>query len=230
MELTEVMRTTFACRQFTDDPLPDDVLYRILDNARFAPSGGNRQGQRVIIVRDRDVRRQLADLCRPGMAVYMAQVQRGESPWNTVVPTSVDVEQARQMHIASPFFDSFPDLPALLVIALDLFYVASFDRYQDRIGVISGASVYPFVQNILLAARNEGYGGVLTTFLAGAEPEAQALLGLPAHVAVAAMVPLGRPVKQLRKLRRRRVEEFVTLDRYDGPAFTAPPAAPGTGS
>lgn len=228
MELSDVMRTTFACRQFTDEPVPDDVLYRILDNARFAPSGGNRQGQRVIVVRDRDTRRQLADLCRPGMAVYMAQVQRGESPWNTVVPSSVDVDQASRMRVESPFFDSFPDLPALLVITLDLFYVASFDRDQDRIGVISGASVYPFVQNILLAARNEGYGGVLTTFLAGKEPEAQALLGLPKHMAVAAMVPLGRPVKQLRMLRRRRVEEFTTVDRLDGPAFTRPTPVPGT--
>lgn len=220
MELDEVMRTTFACRQFTDEPLPDEVLYRILDTARFAPSGGNRQGQRVIIVRDRDVRRRLADLCRPAMAVYVAQIQRGEAPWNTIVPTRVDVDAASRWPIQSPFFDSFPDLPALLVIGIDLSVVASFDQRLDRIGVISGASVYPFVQNILLAARNEGYAGVLTTFLAGREPEAQHLLGLPRHIAVAAMVPLGRPVKQLTKLRRRRVEEFTTVDRLDGPAFT----------
>jgi len=220
MELDEVMRTTFACRQFTDEPLPDDVLYRILDTARFSPSGGNRQGQRVIIVRDRDVRRQLADLCRPTMAVYMAQVQRGESPWNTIVPTRVDVDEASRWQVQSPFFDSFPNLPALLVVGIDLSVVSSFDQRLDRVGVISGASVYPFVQNILLAARNEGYGGVLTTFLAGREPEAQHLLGLPRHIAVAAMVPLGRPVKQMTKLRRRRVEEFTTVDRLDGPAFT----------
>ncbi len=220
MELTDVMRTTFACRQFTDDALPDEVLYRILDTARFAPSGGNRQGQHVIVVRDREVRRRLADLCRSTMAVYMAQVQLGESPWNTIVPSRVDPGRASTAAIESPFLDGFADLPALLVIALDLAFVASFDQSLDRVGVISGASVYPFVQNILLAARNEGYGGVLTTFLAGREREAQQLLGLPPHLAVAAMVPLGRPVKQLTRLRRRPVEQFTTVDSFDGPAFT----------
>ncbi len=217
MELTEVMRTTFACRQFTDEPMPDDVLYRILDNARFAPSGGNRQGHHVIVVRDREVRRRLADLCRPTMAVYIAQVQLGEAPWNSIVPSRVDVEAAARRPVESPFFDSFPDLPALLVIVVDLSVVASFDRNLDRVGVISGASVYPFVQNILLAARDQGYGGVLTTSLAGREPEAQEILGLPRHMAVAALVPLGRPLRQLTRLRRRRVEEFTTLDRFDGP-------------
>ena len=69
---------------------------------------------------------------------------------------------------------------------------------------------------MLLAARDAGYGGALTTFLAGREPEAQEALGLPAHVAVAAMVPIGRPVKQLTKLTRRPVESFATIDRYDG--------------
>src|SRR5262245_16077650 len=170
MELTEVMRTTFACRQFTDEPMPDGVLYRILEVARFAPSGGNRQGQHVIVVRDRDARRRLADLCRPAMAVYAAQVQRGEAPWNTMVPSDVDAEATARRPLESPFFDSFPDLPALLAIAVDLSLVASFDRDLDRVGVIAGASVYPFVQNILLAARNEGYGGVLTTSLAANEP------------------------------------------------------------
>lgn len=221
MELTDVMRTTFACREFTDEPLPDDVLYDILEVARFAPSGGNRQGQRVIVVRDREVRRQLADLCRPPMATYMAQAHLGEAPWNTIVPSRVQHGTVDPATLSSPFLDSLPGVPVLLVVCVDLSVVASFDRDLDRVGVISGASVYPLVQNILLAARNAGYGGVITTSLANREPEAQALLGLPRHVAIGALVPLGRPVKQLTKLRRRPVEEFTTIDRYDGPAFRA---------
>jgi nitroreductase len=220
MELDEVMRTTFACREFTDEPVPDDALYRILDVARFAPSGGNRQGHGVIIVRDREVRRQLAELCKPPMAVYMAQVQMGEAPWNTVVPSRVDPEEAGQWTLRSVFLDSLVAVPVLLVVYVDLSVVASFDRDLDRVGVISGASVYPFVQNILLAARNEGYGGVITTSIANREPEAQTLLGLPRHAAVCALIPLGRPQKQLTKLRRLRVEEFTTIDRLDGPRFT----------
>lgn len=221
MDLPDVIRTTFACRQFTDEPMSDEALHRILDIARFAPSGGNRQGHRVIVVKDRDIRRQLADLCRPTMAVYLAQVKAGEAPWNTVNPTSVDAVSAAQQKVNFPLLDELPDVPAVLVVCVDLSVVASFDQHLDRVGVISGASVYPFVWNILLAARNDGYGGALTTFLAGQEAEAQAILGLPAHVAVCALLPLGRPAKQLTKLTRLPVEAFTTVDRYDGEPFTA---------
>jgi nitroreductase len=226
MELTDVMRTTFAAREFTGEPVPDEVLYRILDVARFAPSGGNRQGQRVIIVRDRETRRALAELCKAPMAIYFAQREAGEAPWNTVVPSRIDRTRPERYQVEWPFLDSLVDVPVLLVVCVDLSVVASFDRDLDRVGVVSGASVYPFVQNILLAARNQGYGGVLTTSLTNREPEAQALLGLPPHVAIAALVPLGRPVKQLTKLRRTPVEEFATYDRWDGSPFTRPGEGP----
>jgi nitroreductase len=219
MDFADVARTTFACRAFTADPVPDEVLYRILDVARFAPSGGNRQGQHVIVVRDRAVRVRLAQLCYPAWNVYRAQGQAGEAPWNTVNASGLDLTEAAQRHSPLALLDNLADVPALLVVALDLSVVASFDSGLDRIGVISGASVYPFAWSILMAARNEGLGGVLTTFLTGREPEAQEALGLPPHMAVAAMVPLGRPVKQLSKLTRRPVEAFTTVDRFDGPAF-----------
>src|ERR1700712_3492406 len=82
MELYEVMRTTGAVRRFTGAPLPDDVLERILDNARFAPSGGNRQGVRVIAVRDMPTRERLAELSTHGAQRYAAQIANGEAPWN----------------------------------------------------------------------------------------------------------------------------------------------------
>jgi nitroreductase len=220
MELADVIRTTFACRDFTDEAVPDAVLHRILDVARFAPSGGNRQGQKVIVVKDPDTRRALGELCKPTMAVYLAQAAAGEAPWNTINPSSIDEAAAAAGPCRFPLLDRLDQVPAVLVVAVDLSVVASFDRYLDRVGVISGASVYPFVWNILLAARNEGYGGALTTFLAGKEAEAQELLGLPPHVAVAAMLPIGRPRKQLTKLSRRAVEDFATVNRYDGPRFT----------
>ena len=86
--------------------------------------------------------------------------------------------------------------------------------------MISGASIYPFVWNILLAARNEGLGGVLTTYLAGRESEVQELLNVPPSHAIAAMLPIGVPVKQLTKLRRSEVEDFTTLNTFDGEVFT----------
>lgn len=219
MKFEEVVRTTFAAREFRDEAIPDEVLYRILEHARFAPSGGNRQGWRVIIVRDAATRRRLADLVRPTFQLYLAQAQAGENPWNTIVPSRVTPEEAASFELRWPLLDEIEKVPTLLVLVVDLRVVASFDRDLDRVGVISGASIYPFAWSILLAARNEGYGGTLTTFLAGKEPDAQQALGLPEHFAVAAMLPLGRPVKQLTRLRRKPVEEFTTWDRFDGEPF-----------
>lgn len=220
MDLDEVMRTTFSCRDWTDEPVDDATVHRILERARFAPNGGNRQGWHVIVLKDPEVRRQLVPLIRPTTSVYVAQVQAGEAPWNSINPTSIDVEAAIAADPNFPGLDRLVDVPVLLAVTVDLSVVASFDKDLDRIGVISGASIYPFVWNILLAARNEGLGGVLTTYLAGKEPAAQKVLGLPSHHAVAALVPLGHPVKQLTKLKRRAVEEFTTVDRFDGPAFS----------
>src|SRR5882762_11380024 len=90
MELYEVMRTTFSAREFTGDPLPDEALVKILDHARFAPSGGNRQGWRVIVVRDPGTKRALADLSVFAARRYAAQAENGENPWNTIDPPRVD--------------------------------------------------------------------------------------------------------------------------------------------
>ena len=220
MELLEVMRTTFSCRDWTDEPVDDATIHRILDAARFAPNGGNRQGWHVIVLKDRATREKLVPLIRPTTSVYVAQQAAGESPWNSVEQTSIDIEAAVAADPDFPGLDKLADVPVLLAVTVDLSLVASFDKDLDRVGVISGASIYPFVWNILLAARNEGLGGVLTTYLAGQEPAAQEVLGVPAHHAIAALVPIGHPVKQLTKLKRLPVEAFTTVDSFDGPTFS----------
>lgn len=216
MELYDVMRTTFAAREFIDEPVPDSVLYRILDNARFAPSGGNRQGWRVIVIREAATREALVPMMMPTYQRYYAQVQAGEAPWNTVHSTALTDEEIAAAPAPEAFIRRIAEAPVLLLVLLDLSVVASFDAHLPRVGVISGASVYPFVWNLLLAARNEGYGGTPTTFVAAEEDELKALLGIPDHYAVAALVPLGRPVKQLTKLRRRPVEDFTMRERWGG--------------
>lgn len=216
MELYDVMRTTFAARDFTDDPVPDEVLARILDNARFAPSGGNRQGWRVIAVREADKRQALAPLIEPTLKRYLAQVRVGENPWNTIVPTRLDAATIADQEIPAGFIERLTQAPVVLLVLVDLRVVASFDSELDRVGVISGASIYPFVWNILLAARNEGYGGTLTTFVVGKESEVRGLFGIPDHYAVCAMLPVGKPIKQLTKLRRNPVDEFAWFDSFDG--------------
>jgi nitroreductase len=164
----------------------------------------------------------LVPLVREGTDIYMAQVAAGEAPWNSINPTSVDESalRANDGPVTFPGVQGMVDAPVVLVVAVDLSVVASFDKYLERVGVISGASIYPLVWNILMAARNEGLGGVLTTYLADKEPQAQQVLGLPSNYAIAAMLPIGVPVKQLTKLRRNPVEDFVTIDSFDGDAFT----------
>ena len=221
MELFDVMRTTFSAREFTDDPLPNEVLAEIFENARFAPSGGNRQGGRVIVVRDADTRSALADLAAPAARRYVAQGNAGESPWNPLAPTAVPAATISETEIPARLTESFRDAPVVLVFIVDLGVVAATDQLLDRIGLIAGASIYPFVWNVLLAARQRGFGGTITTLAVAQEPDLQALLGIPANFAVAAVVPLGKPVKQLTKLRRMPVEEIATHERFDGAPFTA---------
>jgi nitroreductase len=217
MELSDVMRTTGAVRQYTDDPMPDEVLERILDNARFAPSGGNRQGTHVVLVRDPKTRERLAELAVPAARRYIAQIRNGEGPWNPLQPCGVDAQTIAAVEV--PPGSPLRDAPVLLVVCVDLSVVAAFDQNLDRIGVIAGASVYPFVWNILLAARNEGYGGVLTTAAVAAEPQVKELLAIPDDYAIAALLPLGKPVRQLTKLTRRPVTEIATRERFDGEPF-----------
>jgi nitroreductase len=215
MELYDAMRTTGAVRQFTDDPLPDDVLLRILDNARFAPTGGNRQGVRVIAVREAATREALAKLSLPGAKRYMAQSANGESPWNPVRPPLVD-DATVSAADGGPMVASLRGAPVVLVFCLDLGVVAATDQDLDRIGVISGASVYPFVWNVLLAARNEGFGGVPTTMAVAQEPAVRTLLDIPDQYAVAAVVPLGKPVHQPTKLKRKPLRDIATRERFGG--------------
>ncbi|HXY67410.1 MAG TPA: nitroreductase family protein, partial [Mycobacterium sp.] len=185
MELYDVMRTTAAVREFTDDPFPDDVLERILDNARFAPSGGNRQGAHVIVLRDRATREALAELSIPGARRYLAQLGNGESPWNPLHRPKVTAAEIAATEVPLHFTAPLLNAAVVLVVCVDLEVVAAIDQDLDRIGVISGASVYPLVWNILLAARNEGYGGTLTTNAVAAEPQVRDLLGVPESYAVA---------------------------------------------
>ena len=219
MELDEVMRTTFAARAYTGEDIPDAVLYDILDHARFAPSGGNRQGNRVIVVRDPATRERLAQLAEPAAKRYGAQVQAGERPWNTIVPTTVTEEQVANTPAPPGLTAPFRTASVVLVFVVDLKLVASTDRYLDRVGVVSGASIYPFVWNVLLAARQAGFGGTITTMAVAQEPQLQALLRIPRDHAAAALVPLGKPVKQLTRLTRRSVAELATRERFDGPPF-----------
>ena len=158
----------------------------------------------------------LAALSAPAAKRYTAQVQAGESPWNTIDPTAVTADVIERTPPPAHLTESLRLAPVVLVVCVDLKVVASTDQALPRVGVISGASIYPFVWNILLSARQEGLAGTITTLAVAQEPKLQALLGIPSHVAVAAVMPMGRPVTRLTKLKRKAVAEFTALERWGG--------------
>jgi nitroreductase len=224
MELLDAMRTTPSTREFTDDPLPDDVLYDILEHARFAPNGGNRQAWRVVVVRDSGTKRRIAELYDLGMREYAAHLAAGLVPFVAAeahdrTEPAVDLEAARRQPLATSTA-YLAEVPVMLVTLLDLTKCSALDSGLDRLSIATGASVYPFAHNILLAARDAGYGGHFTSVLARQEPALRELLGIPPQYALATMLPLGKPTRQITKLRRAPVEEFTTVERFDGPAFT----------
>jgi nitroreductase len=226
MELRDAMRTNGAVREFRPDPVHAAVLHAVLDAARFAPSGGNRQGWTVIVIDDPAVRAAIRDLSVLGWREYVAHVRAGVVPFapgddGRWPGPAVDLAQARGEDAPAPFVDRLHEAPALLVVTVDLRTLAVTDVDLDRQSIVGGGSVYPFVENLLLAARDLDLGGVMTTFLCRQEPAARELLALPDHVAVAAVVALGYPAARATRLRRKPVEEFTRVDRYDGPPFTA---------
>ena len=219
MEVYDAMRTTFAARDYTDTEVSDETLHRILDNARFAPSGGNRQGWKIVVVKDRQTRIRLTEILGPTIRQYRACQSIGETPFTSIGETQVTQAMINETPTSFPLVDTLEDVPALLVVCVDLKEVCSFDKDLDRVGVISGGSVYPFAWNILLAARNEDLGGVLTTYLAHQEEEVRNLLDVPDDHAIAAMISIGEPVKQLTNLKRNPVHSFTVVDRFTGSVF-----------
>jgi len=214
MDLLETLRSTGAVRGFTTDPVSDDAVASVLDAARFAPSGGNKQPWRVAVVKDQALRATVASLMRPVWEEYMGANAVGQRPF--VYGRSID---APPVHFPNPLIDEIRSVPVVLAVAANLLDIAIMDGNLERPPVVGGASIYPFCWSILLAARAHGLGGVITTFLSRAEPAAAPHLGLPADHALVATIFLGVPTHQNTKLKRHPVNSFASVDRFDGDSF-----------
>ncbi|HXW58457.1 MAG TPA: nitroreductase family protein [Solirubrobacteraceae bacterium] len=215
MDLNEVMLCAPTTRRFLPDPVDPGALRRVLDNARFAPSGGNRQGWRVIAVTDAGTRETLADLYLPHWRAYMDQTGAAEM---LARPQQHDEARVRMLRRADEFAERLGEVPLHLVICVRLGDLAIVDRGLDRPSIVGGASVYPFVQNVLLGLRNEGLGASLTTLLAPAEPQVRRLLAIPDDVVLAAYVLAGsRADPWPKRLSRKAVAEFAFSERYGEP-------------
>jgi nitroreductase len=215
--MIELLRTTGAARRFTSDRVEPAVVHQLLDDARFAPSGGNRQPWKVAVIEDRAVRRQLGDLMQPVWDAYSAR-PAGVTPFNAVD----DIEPVAVEHVDNDLLTSIEDIPVVLVIAADMRRIALMDGPLDRVPITGGASIYPFCWSLLLSAHSRGLGGVMTTFLSRVEPAAAPLLHLPDHHALVATIFLGVPEHLSTRLTREPVESFAAVDRFDGEPFSPP--------
>jgi nitroreductase len=225
MDLRDALRTTGSTREFSARPVDDAVLFDVLDDARFAPSGGNRQAWRVIVVKDISQRRAVAAAYLDAWHDYVGSLLAGVAPFSPLASED-DRRAARDQREAARarsnpegFAETLASVPALLVVVADLGALAATDRDLNRYQLVGGASVYPFVWSVLLAAHERDLGGVMTTVAIKNEDALRDILRLPDDFAVAAVMALGYPQRAITKLKRRAVSEFAIVDAFDGIPF-----------
>jgi len=192
IDLFEAIDTQRGIRHFRPDPVPDELITRLLQAAIKAPSGGVSQGWSFIVIRDQEIRRKIGDLYRTGTRF--------------VTTPDMTAQQRRVYGAAQYLEDHMEDVPVFILACIQ----------AERGATVSGSSIYPAVQNILLAARGLGLGSVLTTRQTRFEEEFKQLLSIPEDVATAALLPIGFPAEGARygPTRRRPLGEVAFEDRW----------------
>lgn len=191
MELYDAMSTLRAVRRLRPDPIPDDVLQRVLTAATWAPTGGNRQPWRIVVVRDPQKKQAFEDLYRPYWQAYIVNYEKHMQ----TMPADERRTSARAVDAGNYLATHLHEAPVIAVFCFNPAMMTITDKDLPRPSVVGGGSVYPAVQNLLLACRNEGLGCVLTTLLCMEEPKVRELLRLPDGWFTCAHVPIGYPVR-----------------------------------
>lgn len=213
MPLEEAMRTQRAIRRLRPDPVDDDLVLHLLDLAIRAPSGSNAQNWEFVVVKDPAVKKRLARLNRMAWNLYGRIARR-------VSEARGDEASLRIIRAVQWQADHFEEIPVLIVAC-----IRGFTPPWPPVAAISVyGSIFPAVQNLLLAARAAGLGAALITLPLWSRTLARCALGLPWNVAPCAVIPLGWPRGRYGPNRRRPVEEVVSLDRYGNRAFRRPVA------
>lgn len=208
IDLFEAMSTTRAIRSFDARPISPGTIRALVEAASWAPSGGNLQQWRVVVLTDPAQRTAFAAVWRLSWARFVAGL---ELPEGEVADDFV----GRQMRASSALAASIDDVPAVAVFCHYPGLIGYLDAHLERPSVVGGASLYPAVQNFLLACRAHGLGAVLTTTICLAEPEAAAVLGAPEGVGIHAAVPFGYPRGASHgPARRRPVDRLAYGDRW----------------
>jgi nitroreductase len=203
VDLFEAIHTTRAIRRFKPDPVPDDLIARVLDAAIRAPSGGNSQPWSFVVVKDASLRRQVAEYYRRSWNDAYGTPERAEARATAIGRVYQSAQYLAEHMAEAPVFI----MPCIAVPG-------------GRSSFGTGSSIYPAVQNLMLAARGLGLGTVLTSLHKRYEAQVKALLGIPEGVETAALIPLGYPAEGVRfgPVNRRPVNEVTYVDRW-GNAF-----------
>ncbi len=209
--LLEGLATTRAIRRFRPEPIPEVDLASMLWHATRAPSGSNRQPTRFLVLRDGPAAAEAKELLAGAFRAIWADKRRADG-YDEGSGAADDSPKARMARTMEHFVDRFAETPVVVL--------ACYRRHREP-HPSEGASVYPACQNLLLAARALGYGGVMTIWHAAVEDDLRRVLGIPADVVIAATIALGRPEGHHGPVRRRPLAEVVYDDRWDAPATWA---------
>jgi len=216
VSLYEGLLTTRAIRRYTDEPVPEEALRDILFAATRAPSGSNRQPFRFIVLTEGPVAQEAKRLIGAGARAFWA-AKREADGYDAGSGTQVDSPKARMARTMQRYVDTYESVPVLVL--------ACYQRYRQVDSLTDGASVYPACQNLLLAARALGFGGVMTSWQFAADAELRVLLHIPDEVQIMATITLGRPQGHHGPVRRRPLGELVYGDRWgEAPAWAVDPA------
>jgi nitroreductase len=212
--LYDAMKTLRAVRRLRPDPIPDEVLHRIMEAASWAPTGGNVQPWRAIVVRDATPKLRLGKLYLDGWNAYSA----GHRAQLVDAPEAIQASQSRMLDAGDYLGAHFGESPAVILFCFNPKLMAITDASLDRISVVGGASIYTAVENLLLACRAEGLGCTLTTLLCGYEDQVREILEIPEPWGTACAVPVGYPLRGGHgKISRRPVEKLAFLDHWGNP-------------
>jgi nitroreductase len=210
----EIMFSTRSMRRLKPDPVPDEILYRILDAGIRAPSGGNTQHWRFVVVKDPQVKQQVQQVYQKGWNEVQAMYR------TRTAPEHMEEGKFRRLLVAAAYLaEHLAEAPVLLFACLKERPMPP--QLAAKLARLSGSSIYPAVQNILLACRALGLGATLTTVISLYDDELKPILQLPADISTYALIPIGYPLGKFGPVQRLAVENVTCVDRW-GSALKKP--------
>jgi len=209
-QLFDVMFSTRSLRRLKPDPVPDEVVYKVLDAGIRAPSGGNTQHWRFVVVKDPQVKQQIQQIYQKGWSEVQAMYR------TRTAPTHMEEGKFRRLIDAAAYLaEHLAEVPVLLFACLKERPMPP--ELAAKLARLSGSSIYPAVQNMLLACRALGLGATLTTVCSLYDDEIKAVLHLPSDISTYALLPIGYPQGKFGPVKRLAVEEVTCVDRWGTP-------------